>query len=99
MFELEVRDWRHIRLRIGRWHFRTWRAFTVKLPSGYVRPELAYAVEQLDADDRSVAFLGAFVSEALAHACMAQLESRGWTDLIIHPFPLYARLEEWNFDA
>ncbi|MFE3027173.1 hypothetical protein [Nocardia tengchongensis] len=98
MFELEIQDLRSIRLRVGRWHFRTWRSRLMKLPKGYRHPELVYAVELLDEDDKSPGQLGTFFSEETAQACVAQLEAEGRADLVVNMIPVHTRLEYWEFD-
>jgi hypothetical protein len=83
---------------MGRWHFRTWRTWVMKLPKGYRKPELFYAVELFGEDGRSSGQLAAFSSEQTAAACIAQLEAEGWTDLAINMIPVHTRLEDWQFD-
>jgi hypothetical protein len=99
VFEFEIQDLRHIRLRIGRWHFRTWRsAFTV-LPRGYRSPDAIYTVEWEDAEGNSGGQIGAFYSLQVAEACRAQLaEFEGRTNLVINLLPVHTRLEDWELD-
>lgn len=98
MFEFEVQDLRHIRLRVGRWHFRTWRSWVMKLPKGYRGTEMVCVVEWHYGDDGSRAQLGAFFSEEEAQACMAQLEAEGRGDLVVNYIAVHTRLEDWQFD-
>ncbi|MEU1432103.1 hypothetical protein ABZ412_34055 [Nocardia sp. NPDC005746] len=98
MFEFAMQDLRHVRLRIGRWHFRTWSTWAIKLPNGYREPESVYAIEMLDKDDRSLGQLGAFISRETAEACVAQLEAEGRTGVVINRIPVHSRLEDWQFD-
>ncbi|MFD6163140.1 hypothetical protein ACFWF7_21935 [Nocardia sp. NPDC060256] len=98
MFEFAIQDVRHIRLRVGRWHFRTWRTWVMKLPRGYREPELVYSVEWYDEEGRSLGQLGAFFSMEMAEACVAQLEAEGRTDLEINMIGVHTRLEDWQFD-
>lgn len=78
MFELEVRSPRHIRLRIGRWHFRTWHPRFMRLPRGYATPETVYAVHQLgdDRDNIDVTYAH-FFSEPPAAQLLERLVSDG----------------------
>lgn len=98
MFVFEVQDLRHIRVRIGRWHFRTWRSAFMVGPKGYRSPEAIYVVEWEDAEGNSIGQLGAFYSLQDAEACRAQLEFEGRTNLVIYPIPVHTRLEDWEYD-
>ncbi|MDQ0693189.1 hypothetical protein QF047_004149 [Arthrobacter sp. W4I7] len=99
MFEFEIQDLRHIRLRIGGWHFRTWRsAFTV-LSRGYRSPEPIYTVEWEDVEGNSGGQLGAFYSLQVAEACRTQLvDAEGYTNLVINLIPVHTRLKDWELD-
>jgi hypothetical protein len=99
VFEFEVQDARHIRLRVGRWQFRTWRSRVMRLPNGYRPAEVCYAVELHDDEDgNSLGQVGAFFTLEAAEACLAQLESEGRTNLVINLIPVHLRLEDWQFD-
>jgi hypothetical protein len=98
VFEFEIQSPRRVRLRIGRWHFRTWRCWAMRLPNGYRSPESIYAVELHDEDDNSLGQLGAFFSLQAAEACMAQLAAAGHTDVVVNVIPVHPRLQDWEFD-
>jgi hypothetical protein len=68
----------------------------MRLPNGYRRPELTYAVELHDPEGKSLGQVGAFFSMEGAEACRAQLESEGRTDLVINQIPVHTRLEDWQ---
>lgn len=70
----------------------------MRLPSGYREPELIYAVDWHDEDDRSLGQLAAFFSMEAAEACMARLEAEGHTDLVVNIIPVHSRLQDWEFD-
>lgn len=95
VFELAL-DRKSAYLRIGRWTFRTWRSYVIKLPSGFRSPLPVYAV-QLD-DDGEAAQLGVFFDLEMAEACLAQLESEGHADLVINHMSVHSRLEDWKWD-
>ncbi|MFC9692126.1 hypothetical protein ACFTSF_26485 [Kribbella sp. NPDC056951] len=98
MFEFAIEDPHRIRLRIGRWHFRTWPSWVLKLPSGYRAPELIYSGEWLDEDDKSYGQIGAFFSEEMAEACMARLEAGGRTNLVVNAIAVHSRIQDWEWD-
>lgn len=97
MIELEIA--RHgLRLRVGRWHFRTWRSYVMKLPNGYRSPVPVYAVEFVDEDGDSFQ-LGVFFDLEIAEACRAQLEAEGrFPELSINYLAVHSRLKDWEWD-
>lgn len=99
MFEFEYSPPLHVRLRIGPWHFRTWRSYVMRLPRGYRNPEFVYSVVQLDENgDTTGPVFGTFFSEKEAKASIARLEGRGVHDLAINWLPVHSRLQDWEFD-
>src|SRR4051794_12227369 len=98
VFEFDVQSPRHVRLRIGRVHLRTWRSRFMLLPKGYRAPELVYSVEQQTGEGESVGQLGAFYSERAATRCRSQLEAEGFTNLCINLIPVHVALDDWEFD-
>ncbi|MEU9742615.1 hypothetical protein AB0E12_25870 [Micromonospora chersina] len=98
MFAIEIHGVRHVRMRVGRWHLRTWRSLVMILPKGYRSPELAFAVEETDEHGESLGQLGAFFSLHAAEACLSRLESEGFTNLHINMIPIHTRLDDWEFD-
>lgn len=100
VFELEVQSWRHVRVRLGRWHFRTWPSLFMLLPCGYSPSRTIWAVEfeKNDLDGPSTGQLGAFVDEEEARTCLEALEQEGWTGLYLNMIQVHARLEDWRWD-
>jgi hypothetical protein len=98
VFAIEIHGVRHVRLRVGRWHLRTWRPSVMILPKEYRSPEMAYAVEETDERGENLRQLGAFFSLPAAKACLSRLESEGLTNLHINMIPIHARLDDWEFD-
>lgn len=99
VFEFEFQPPLRIRLRVGRWHFRTWRTWVMRLPRGYRPPELIYAVEWHDVEERSLGQAGAFFSERAAKACLADLATgAGSGELVINMIPVHDRIEDWRWD-
>ncbi|GHF17903.1 hypothetical protein [Pseudolysinimonas yzui] len=97
MFELEVVNPLHWRVRIGPWQFRTWRTFFMKVPRGYRSPELIYEVARIADDDHLEGQLAAFDSEPEAKRYFALLEAEGrHGDLILNYVTLHSRLEDWS---
>lgn len=97
MFEFAVHGPLRIRLRVGRWHFRTWRSFVMRLPKGYRAPEPIYEVIGYDSAG-SMYQLAAFFDEEVAEALMAQLEAEGRTGLAINHVFVHSRVVDWEFD-
>ena len=64
MFEFEVHGPLSIRLRVGSWHFRTWRSFVMRAPKGYRSPERIYEVIEYDSTG-AMCLLAAFFDEAV----------------------------------
>ena len=100
MFEVEYSPPFHARVRLGRWHFRTWRTRFVCLPAGYRKPEMTYAVVLLDDEEDNVVFqFGAFFDESVARECLAQLEAEGrFEHLQINMLSVHTRLKDWEWD-
>lgn len=98
MFEFEIQSLRHVRLRLGRWHFRTWRGHFMKLPRGYVSPEMV--CEVIREPDGEFIQYGAFFSEAEAQRLLDLLVDQGIDrdDLAINWVPVHTRLEDWEWD-
>jgi hypothetical protein len=99
VFEFEFQPPLRIRLRIGRWHFRTWRSWVIRLPRGYRPPELIYTVEWHDEEGRSLGQAGAFFSEQAAKACLSDLAAgAGGGELVLNMIGVHDRLEDWRWD-
>jgi hypothetical protein len=100
VFEFELQSWRAVRLRVGRWHFRTWPSFFMLLPRGN-KPSIAVWAVQIDVDDvdgpRTVQ-LGAFTDERVAQSCVEALEQEGRSGLYLNMISVHARLEDWRWD-
>lgn len=97
MIELDV-DRHGARLRVGRWHFRTWRSFVMKLPSGYRTPLLACAVEYEDEDGTTVQ-IAAFFDETVAEACKLRLKAAGrYPELHLRYLVIHSRLKDWQWN-
>jgi len=99
VFELDIQSPRHIRVHVGRWHFRTWRSHVMKLPEGYVSPEIAYSVE-LETDADGWIQCGAFFSETPARGLMERLIRDGVDAerLRINVIAIHCRLEDHEWD-
>jgi hypothetical protein len=98
MFEFAVQTPRHVRLRIGRLHLRTWRRHFMLLPKRYRDPEDVYAVEWDDEEDGGTRQLGVFFEEAAAKRCRERLEAEGWSNLRINVLSVHMSLGDWEFD-
>jgi hypothetical protein len=99
MFELEIDSPTRMRLRLGRWHLRTWRTPFMLLPKGYRSPEPVFAVEIYDEEaECSRGQLGVFFTEADAQACKAKLEAEGRTEIVINYLGVHSSLRDWEFD-
>ncbi|WP_460753902.1 hypothetical protein [Myceligenerans cantabricum] len=98
MFEFEVQSWRRVRVRLGSWHFRTWRSYWMRLPKGYRSPETVYEVVLLAEDDNVVAQMGAFFDLQTAEACLARYEPEVRERMAINYVGVHSRLEDWEFD-
>lgn len=101
MFEFEVLSPMHIRLRVGRWHFRTWRSVFMRLPKSYTGPETVYEVVLRTEDDEHTTLVyGAFFSEKPALALIERLvvDGKDRDRLGINLIDVYVRLDdyEWN---
>jgi len=99
MFEFQFDPPMRMRLRLGRWHVRTWRSRFMLLPMGYRSPELVFAVERYHEElECSRGQLGVFVEEADALACKRQLEAEGRDDIVINHLVVHSSLTDWEFD-
>ena len=100
MFEFSVQTLRHWHLRLGRWHFRTWRSFFINLPRGYRNPEMIYQVVRWSDETDSIELaLGAFDSASEARRLIEALEAEGrHGNLSMNYIPVHARVTDWEFD-
>ncbi|MFD7308241.1 hypothetical protein [Promicromonospora sp. NPDC059942] len=98
MFEFEVQSLRRIRVRLGAWHFRTWRSYWMRLPKGYRPPETIYEVALLAEDGNVVAQMGAFFDLRTAEACLARYEPEAREQMVINYVSVHTRLKDWEFD-
>lgn len=100
MFEVEYSPPFRARVRLGRWHFRTWRHRFMRLPKGYRGTEMTYAVVLLDDEEDNVVHqFGAFFDEAEARKCLAQLRAEGqFQHLDLNRLPVHTRLKDWEWD-
>ncbi|PWN03038.1 hypothetical protein DJ010_11765 [Nocardioides silvaticus] len=99
MFEFAIQSPLRIRLRVGRWHLRTWRYPVMRLPRGYREPEEIYTVEWLDGEGRSLGQAGGFFSLQAAEACLSELAAgAGSGELFINTIVVHDRLEDWRWD-
>ena len=94
----EVQSLRRIRLRLGSWHFRTWRSYWMRLPKGYRSPETIYEVVLLADDDNVIAQMGAFFDLRTAEACLARFETEARERMAINYVGVHSRLEDWESD-
>ncbi len=99
MFEFEIQAPTQIRVRIGRWHFRTWRRHFMRLPKGYISPDTAYVVE-FRTDDEGCVQYGAFFTEDPAQRLMERLIGDGLDAerLRINMVSIYRSLEDHEWD-
>ena len=99
VFEIAIQTPLRVRLRIGRWHFRTWRSWVTKLPRGYREPEMVYTVEWHDEEGRSLGQAGAFFSLQAAERCLAELRTGvGDGELVVNMIAVHSRLADWRYD-
>ncbi|MFI9487332.1 hypothetical protein ACIG47_13160 [Promicromonospora sp. NPDC052451] len=98
MFEFEVQSLGRIRLRLGSWHFRTWRSYFMRLPKGYRTPETIYEVVLRSEDDTMIAQVGAFFDLSAAEACLAQYDADAQEHMAINYVSVHSRLEDWRHD-
>ncbi|RPF20997.1 hypothetical protein [Myceligenerans xiligouense] len=98
VFAFEMQSWRRVRMRLGSWHFRTWRSYWMRLPRGYRSPETIYEVVLLAEDDNVVAQMGAFFDLRTAEACLARYEPEVREQMAINYVGVHSRLEDWKFD-
>lgn len=99
MFEFAFDSPRRMRLRLGRWQFRTWRSRFMLLPRGYRSPESIFSVEIYDEKaECSRGQVGVFFTEADAAACKRKLEAEGRADIVINYLAAHASVRDWEFD-
>jgi hypothetical protein len=85
-------------LRVGRLILRTYPRFVMWAPAGHRPGRLVWAVEWSQGEEEAPVQLGVFTSEAVARACLRQLQAEGRTNLHLNVMNVHQRLADWQWD-